>query len=103
MTEERETLSKVIKAVCRFKGGSSYVLAQELGVSREIVDKAISFLLGEGLLKELRIKGGCESCPLSKICPYSSKGGPNLSNVPLRIRVYVLTDKGKTFCKNLFK
>ena len=101
MTEDKETLGRVVKALCRFKGSSLYVLAEELKVSQEVVGKVISFLLAEGLLKELRINGGCGKCPLSKVCPYSSKGGPNLPNLPGRRAIYVLTDKGKAFCKSL--
>jgi len=98
MEEKGETFSEVIKAICRFQGGSLYVLAQELRVSQEVVSSVISFLLSEGLLRELSINGGCEGCPLSKVCPYSSKGGLNL---PAKRTVYVLTSKGKTYCKNL--
>ncbi len=98
MSGEERVFNEIVKAVCRFKGGSLYVLAKELELSREEIDRVVSFLLAEGFLKELKINGDCSSCPLSRICPYSGKPGMEL---PSKRTVYVLSAKGKSFCKDL--
>ncbi len=79
-------LQKLLELVA--KGGvHSYTeLAQELGVSRELLEQMIENLARMGYLRPVAgdCQGRCSDCPLAETCAI---GGP--------ARVWTLTEKGQ--------
>jgi adenine-specific DNA glycosylase len=93
-----DSFSKVMKAVCRFKGGSTYTIAKLAGIPEDEVKKIINFLLSEGVLLEVAQTSDCNSCPLSKICPFRGSSAPSR-----KVTIYMLSDKGEELCRKTAK
>jgi len=94
---ESNNFDAITKTICKLKGGSLLTITKLTKSSQADVEKVFTFLLSEGILREISFSGDCDACPLSKICPLKGKVSYSSSTV----KVYVLTDKGRTFCKNL--
>ena len=83
-----ELEERVLRAVARGVLDSRR-LSKDLGVDDVDVKRAMFMLVAKGMLREEVISGSsCAGCPLRFICPYSKGGGS-------RVRVYVVTDKGR--------
>ncbi len=96
MLHEDDRFLKILKIVCKFKGGSTYSIAKLARVPESEVRKTINFLLSEGVLLEAAQTSNCNSCPLSKICPLRGSGIP-----PRKVTIYMLSSKGMEICRKL--
>ncbi len=86
---------EVLKAVCSLGGGGVPSISRSAGVGEGFVRAVLGVLLSEGIIREVDLSGGCGSCPLRRICPHSDL------RLQGRVKIYVITEKGRRICNAL--
>lgn len=84
--------------LCRIeKGGTLDGLATELGMRKSVLLARIEFMVRAGYLCEISSeKGqGCAGCPMSGTCSVPVPEGSG------KVKIYVLTEKGRECIKKL--